>query len=133
MSKYEGLELIDPIEREKQHALTKALWQQLCEAGIKTRDKGRINCFMVSKSFEMANKLKLEYQGDWECNIFKEEESSQYLIKITTSLCYLSIEAFIELADILMYAGLWSDSTFDGFEIDIEEVKKLNKPWWKLW
>jgi len=64
MNKYKGIELIDPIEREKQHILTKALWQQLCKVGIKTGDKGRITCILVSKSFEMANELKSKYQGD---------------------------------------------------------------------
>lgn len=133
MFEYSGIELIDPFEREKQHILTKELWKNLCERGVKNRDKGRIIGILYSNSKEKALQLTFEFQSTWKAEVFESDEDSLYLVKVKTGVCCLTIEAFLELADILMIDGSTFDLTFSGFEIDLEEVKRLNKPWWKLW
>lgn len=130
---YEGVEKIDPIEREKQHALTKALWQQLGEMGIKTGDKGRIEGFFTSTSYEQAVKLQASQDEDFKATVYEDEESPTYMIQITTPVCRLSIEALVELADIFMMSAVDTQTTFDGFQLDVNEIKKLNAPWWKIW
>jgi hypothetical protein len=45
----------------------------------------------------------------------------------------LSIEALVELADLLLISAVETKTKFDGLELDVNEVKKLNTPWWKLW
>lgn len=132
MEKYIGVELIDQKERERQHILTKALWQHLCEAGIKTGDEGRISCVLFSKSLDNANELKFKYQGDWDTVVSEQKDSQLYIVEIITPLFYFSIEALIDLADVLMVSAYEHDSIFDGFEMKIEDIKR-KKHWWKFW
>jgi len=136
MSAYAGIEKIDPIERVKQHELTKALWQQLVEAGIKTGYKGRIKGYLASNSIEHALEFKEKFQGDedFEVVIYEnEEDDSTQIIEITTPKSRLSLEALIELADILMIFAEETNLKFEGFELEINEIKKLNSPLWKFW
>lgn len=134
MNNYVGIEKIDPMERLKQHELTKSLWKELCGLGIKTGDKGRIKAFLASDSYEQAMDFKIKFQDDdFEVTIFEQEEDSELIIQLITPVSRLSIEAFIELADILMIYADETKNKFDGFELDLNEVKKLNRPWWKIW
>ncbi len=133
MSVFAGIEKVDPIERLKQHKITKMLWQQLCEKGIRKGDKGRINAYLVADLYEQAESLKAEYQGGFKVTIFEQDESSKYLIEIITPVCNLSNEALEELADMLMISAVDTKTQFDGFEIDMNEVKKLKPPWWRIW
>src|SRR5690606_8332165 len=103
MNNYAGIEKVDPIERMKQHELTKSLWKELCGLGIKTGDKGRIKAFLASDSYEQAMDFKIKFQDDdFEVTIFEQEEDSELIIQLITPVSRLSIEAFIELADILI-------------------------------
>lgn len=133
MQYYAGIEKVDSIERSKQHQLTKSLWQQLCDMGIKTGDKGRIKALLVSDSCENAEELKAKYQEDFDATLYKNEEEATYLVELETPVSRLSLEAFLELADILMISADETGCKFDGLEIDAEEVRKLNVPWWKFW
>ncbi|MFC4102380.1 hypothetical protein [Paenibacillus xanthanilyticus] len=133
MDGYVGIEKIDPIERLKQHEITKILWQSLCEKGIREGDKGRIKAFLFSNLYEHAKELEAQFKGEFEVVIFKEDEGSEYIIEITTPVCRLSNEALEEVADILMISAADTNTKFDGFELDVNEVKKLNKPWWRIW
>ncbi|MFD0616885.1 hypothetical protein ACFQZR_05370 [Paenibacillus sp. GCM10027629] len=130
---YKGIETVDPIERMKQHELTKSLWQKLNEMSIKTGNKGRITGYIVSNSLEDLLELKKQYQDDFEATIFNDEEDSTQIIQIKTPISRLSLEALIELADILMISAVEFNAKFNGLELDINEVKKLNAPWWKFW
>jgi len=133
MSGYAGIELIDSTERLKHHELTKALWQKLREMDIKTGDKGRIKGVLISNSYEQAKTLKKNFQGDdFDATIYNQGDSTQ-IIQITTPLCKLSIEALLEITDLLLISVVNTDIKFDGLEIDVNEVKKLNAPWWKFW
>lgn len=133
MSLYRGIENIDQIERLKQHELTKSLWQKLSEMGVKTGDKGRIKGYLVSKSYEHAMNFKTRFQHDFNVTIHEHEESSTKLIECTTPISRMSLEALVELADILMIVAVETDTIFDGLELNLNEIKKLNPPWWKFW
>lgn len=133
MSGYAGIELIDSTERLKHHELTKALWQKLREMDIKTGDKGRIKGVLISNSYEQAKTLKENFQGDdFDATIYNQGDSTQ-IIQITTPLCKLSIEVLLEITDLLLISVVNTDIKFDGLELDVNEVKKLNAPWWKFW
>jgi|GEM_PF-6563702 len=136
MNVYTGIEKVDPTERLIQHGITKTLWQKLCEEGVRKGDNGRIIAYLVSDYYEQAEGLKAQYNDGFEATIFKEDEEdedSKYIIEIITPVCSLSNEALEELADILMISAVQTNTKFDGFEIDMSEVKKLNTPWWKIW
>ncbi|NOU77037.1 hypothetical protein GC098_37730 [Paenibacillus sp. LMG 31458] len=132
MNQYKGIEIIDPIERSIQHELTKSLWQKLCEMRIKIGDKGRINGIFISKSYEQAKALKASFH-DWDVSIHKQEENSTQTIQITTPISRLSVEALVELTDVFLIAAAETVTKFDGLEFDVNEIKRLNTPWWKFW
>jgi len=134
MGIYSGVEKIDPIERQKQHELTKALWRKLCEMGVKTGDKGRINGILTTQSYERAEELKARlHNDDFGVTIYRHEEDQAHIVQLTTPISRLTMEALVELADILMIEAAVTETTFDGLELDINEIKKLNTPWWKFW
>lgn len=134
MNGYIGIGEIDPIERSKQHELTKALWQKLHEMGIKTGESGRIKGILTTNSYEQARALMRTFQdGHFEATIYNQEETTTHLIEITTPISRLSVEALLELTDMLLASVLETDIKFDGLELDVNEVKKLNAPWWKFW
>lgn len=133
MSVYVGIEKIDPLERRKQHEITKKLWQTLCDKGVRKGDKGRIRAYLVSNLYEQAKGLEAQFKTDFELTIIKQDEGSKYIIELITPVCRMSNEVLEELADILMISAVDTNTKFDGFELDINEIKKLNKPLWKIW
>lgn len=133
MSQYKGIEKIDPIERSIQHELTKSLWQKLCEMGVKTGDRGRIKGIVISNSYEQAKELKEIQSSYFDVSIQKQKENSTQIIQITTPISRLSLEALVELTDVLLIAAAETNTKFDGLELDVNQVKKLNTPWWKIW
>ncbi|MGG1516176.1 hypothetical protein ABE504_12225 [Paenibacillus oryzisoli] len=132
MSGYTGIELIDPTERLKQHELTKELWEKLRELGIKTGNKGMICGIFYSKSNEKAKVLKASF-SDWDVSIQEQRENLSPIIQITTPISRLSIEALIELTDVFLIAAAETDTKFDGFELEVNKIKRLNASWWKFW
>ncbi|KIL39121.1 hypothetical protein SD70_22070 [Gordoniibacillus kamchatkensis] len=133
LSGYKGIDFIDPIERAKQHELTKSLWQKLREMGVKTGNKGRIKGIMIANSYEQAEEVRALYQDDFDASICKQYDNSTHIVEITTPISRLSVEALLDLTDILMVSAAETNSKFDGLELDMHEVKKLNPPWWKFW
>lgn len=132
MSGYTGIKLIDPTERIKQHELTNELWQKLRELGIKTGDKGIINGVFISKSYEQAKVLKASF-NDWDVSIQEQKENLSQIIQITTPISRLSIEALVELTDVFLIAAAETDTKFDGLELEVNKIKRLNTTWWKFW
>lgn len=132
MSGYTGIELIDPTERLKQHELTKELWQKLRELGIKAGNKGIIDGIFYSKSHEQAKVLKASF-SDWDVSIQEQKENLSQIIQITTPISRLSIEALVELTDVFLIAAAETDTKFDGLELEVNKIKRLNAPWWKFW
>lgn len=75
--------------------------------------------------------MKSKYQGDWETIVSEQKDSQLYIVEVITPLFYFSIEALIELADVLMVSAYEHDSIFDGFEIKVEDINR-KKHWWKF-
>ena len=131
---YQGVDDLDPHERKRQHLLTESLWENLTESGITSGMKGCVSGYFFAPNLEIAEGLLAPYveDGEWKCRY--TESKNEYIVEITSSLSYLSLEMLIELADVFMVSALEVDARFDGFELKTSEILELNrKKRWKFW
>jgi hypothetical protein len=57
--------------------------------------------------------------------------SDRLLVSILSPEVALTLDAFLELADVMLVAAHETGCTFDGFELEQRSVPK--RSWWRFW
>lgn len=128
---YVGIERLDPIERQKQHALADALWQLLNEKGVRRGSIGQIDVFLYGEEKAAASLAGMIRRGGWSAATTQDGEPGRVRVQVTTDDVVFSRDAFIDLTDIMMVAAADHGCVYDGVEVAVHAVKK--RPWWQFW
>ena len=129
---FEGIEFVDPVERAKQQALSKAVWSALVEKGFGQKCQGKIRGVFFSDSAEGLNKLAEHYVSEgWTARIELGSDDQHYCLEIETNEVYFTEAAFVELAEIFLIDASCFEVEFDGFHVESSSIKK--KRWWNIW
>jgi hypothetical protein len=127
---YAGIEKVDPAQRQAQHALTAALWERLSEQGVRARSTGNIEAFLWADEEGAAASLGGVFaDGKWGRELAVVD--GRFRVKLTTPEIVLTPQAFHELVDVMMVAAVEHGCTFDGFQVDLNAVRR--RPWWQIW
>ena len=135
MSDYHGVVELDAADRERHRSLTHVLWQRLAEDGVHPGQPGRIDAMLIAPSEAAAALLVDRFRttaGDWESDIQPTSDGSGRLaVWIRSPEVGLTLDAFLELADVMLVAAQRAGCVFDGFEL--EQRVPVSPPWWKAW
>jgi hypothetical protein len=134
MVEYKGIENVDAQALSAQRALTEALWLTLQRQGVKNRTARRIECFFVAGSDSAVAALLNGFPetGKWNHEVFPiDDPPGAISVKIISPVVGISREALLELVDVMMIAADESGCVFDGFQVDLSDLKL--RPWWKFW
>lgn len=129
----EGIENVDPNERKRQHLLTKALWEQLNSNGNGVGKAGQIECILFAPTEEAAAQIAEEYNEGFDISTNAVEGSNDICITLVSPICEFTEEAFLELTDIMLVSASYAGAVFDGFQVDVNALQNIKKPWWKFW
>ena len=119
-----GIEDVDPLELEKQRALTAALWSRLLEQRVAVGAPGVIQCYFFAPGDAEVPRLTAGFP-DWECAV-TDCDKSEYrrMVRLTTPQVQLTREAFLELVEVAMIAAHRSSCRFDGFQVETFLIRK---------
>ena len=134
MVEYKGIEKVDAQARSAQQALTEALWLTLRRQGIKRGTPRRLECCFVAREDAAVAALLNAFPEtrEWSHQVSRMAEPPDAIsVKVISPLAYLSKEALLELVDVMMIAAYESGCDFDGFHIDLSDLRQ--RPWWKFW
>jgi hypothetical protein len=135
MTTYRGVSEVDAVEREKQRILTRALWDALVKGSVQPGQPGRITSVLFAPSDAAADVLLSRFRtesGGWASDVQPCSDSHEGLcVSILSPLVALTLEAFLELADVMLVAAHETGCTFDGFEL--EQRGNSDRPWWRFW
>ena len=113
---------VDPVEREKQRSLTSALWATLLEGGVQPGQAGRIASVVFAPDEAASDALRSRFRtesGGWASDIQPVGDSQRRLcVSILSPRVSLTLEAFLELVDVMLVAAHETGCTFDGFELE---------------
>jgi hypothetical protein len=122
MTTYRGVEDLDPEQRERHRTLTKALWETLQKEGVQTSQTGRITSALFAPDQAAATTLLSRFRtepGGWAGNAQPVADGSgRLLVSILSPTVALTLDAFLELADVMLVAAQETGCTFDGFELE---------------
>jgi hypothetical protein len=126
MRHYEGLEAVDPTERERQRILTQALWQELVRQGAGPGAEGRIECFLYGTTQPTVLAMAERYRArdDWDVILDDSAEDERIRLCIITPLVRFSLDAFLELIDVMMIDALQFGVEFDGFQVNVADTQR---------
>jgi hypothetical protein len=128
---FSGIDKVDPAERQKQHALTQALWSVLKKQGLENGAPSRIECFFFAAEQSACAALAAAF-SDWEHSVAPlDGPTGKWCVRLITPEVRLTRQAFLELADVALIAALESSCVFDGFQVDTSGLPR--RPWWKFW
>lgn len=117
-----GVSDIDPVEREKQRALTRALWETLVQGGVAPGQPGRITSVLFAPNRAAADVLLDRFRtesGGWASDVQPIPDPPERLcVSILSPTVALTLEAFLELVDVMLVAAQETGCTFDGFELE---------------
>jgi hypothetical protein len=132
---YRGVSDLDPVEREKQRTLTRALWETLLKGGLQPGQPGRISSVLFAPSEAVADVLLNRFRTNprgWASDVQPVSDPHKRLcVSILSPQVALTVEAFLELADVMLVAAHETGCTFDGFEL--EQRPNADRPWWRFW
>lgn len=131
---YAGIEFVDSATRKREHAATRVLWATLNESGLGENTIGRITAFLYLQDKGNAVELAKKFSsfGDWNVEQYRIESKMQECIRLLSPECEFTIEAFIELTDIMLIEAHKFGGEFDGFEVAADNTRK-RRPWWAIW
>jgi hypothetical protein len=123
---YRDIDTLDPTEREKHRKLTEALWAQLERNGIRAGDEGRIEVFFLDGSQQSAEALAQGYRRHgFEATVIPPNTGEQgFAARIVTPRCRFTIEAFLDLTDITLFAAREHAMKLDGLQVDSRAVRR---------
>ena len=131
MPDFEGIEEVEPIERQKQYALTEALWSELKKQGLSDGTPGNIECYFYAKNIEAVHALLPAFE-DWQYEMIEPSTpTDDFVVRLVSPLVHLSEDSLLGLVDVSLIAAHQSTCTFDGFQVDTSGFRK--SPWWKFW
>lgn len=135
MEEFEGIEKIDPQERNNQYLLNRDLWKKLQNEGFGEGHAGRVTGFFCSDEIEQAGLIISEYDSepDWDTDVLKSDDDPKYYSQVTCSLSHFSDQLFNDLSDMFMITAQDANSKFEGLEVNVSTIVNLKKPWWKFW
>ena len=134
MVEYKGIDRVDAQVLSAQRSLTEALWLTLQSQGVKDRTPRRVECCFVARRDSAVAALLKGTPGtaDWNHEISRiDDPPGAISVKIISPPVYLSREALLELVDVMMIAAQDSGCVFDGFHVDLSDLR--NRPRWKFW
>lgn len=135
MTTYQGAQDVDQVEREQQRALTRALWETLRKGGLPLGQPGRIASALFAPDQSAAEALLERFRttsGGWASDVRPVADGSgRLLVWILSPEVALTLDAFLELVDVMLVAALRAGCTFDGFELEQRGARA--RPWWKFW
>jgi len=134
MVEYKGIEKVDAQALSDQRSLTEALWLALQRQGVKNRTPRRVECFFIARADSAVASLLNAFPetGEWNRDVSRIDDTPDTIsVKIISPLVHLTREALLELVDVMMIAADESGCVFDGFQVDLSDLKQ--RPWWKFW
>jgi hypothetical protein len=141
MTTYRGVGDVDPVEREKQRTLTKALWETLRKGGVQPGQPGRITSVLFAPSEAAADVLLSRFRtesGGWASDVQPRGDldaggdlDERLCVSILSPQVALTLDAFLELVDVMLVAAHETGCTFDGFELGQRGYP--DRPWWRFW
>jgi hypothetical protein len=120
-----GLDKVDANTLQAQRLLTEALWSTLHEEGLREGAAGRIQSFFFAESSEAVASLRKVFISDgWSFEVLSSEDDSGGLqVKLVSPEVALTLEAFLELAEVMLVAAAEHACTFDGFQLNLNAVR----------
>lgn len=135
MTTYQGVADVDQVERARQRGLTSALWQTLRKEGVEPGQPGRIASALFAPSQPAAEALLDRFRtksGGWASEVQATgDPSGRLCVWIRSPEVALTLEAFLDLIDVMLVAAHATGCTFDGFELELGGAAK--RPWWRFW
>jgi len=134
MVEYKGIEKVDAQALSDQRSLTEALWLALQRQGVKNRTPRRVECFFLARADSAVALLLNAFPdtGEWKRDVSRIDDTPDTIsVKIISPLVHLTREALLELVDVMMIAADESGCVFDGFQVDLSDLKQ--RSWWKFW
>jgi hypothetical protein len=133
MANYKGIEKVDAQTLGAQRSLTEALWRTLQEQGLKDGTARRIECFFVARGDAIASLLNaFPKTSEWDHEVSPiDDPPGAVSVKVISPLAYLTREALMDLVDVMMIAADESGCVFDGFQVDVTDLRQ--RSWWKFW
>jgi len=130
----QGREALEPDQRTVQYRLTEALWSRLVEQGVRDGSQGQIEGFLFAPDETAAAAVAASYVNNgWLREVDQLEDGSGRLrIKLVSKPVYLTRQALLELADVMMVSAHHHGCAFDGFQIAVSAVRPP-RPWWRFW
>ena len=128
MRHFEGIETVDPTALEKQRILTHALWHELVDQGVGPGTEGKIECFLYGTTKLAALAMADHYRRlrTWGAVVDESPDSRRTELRITTPCVRYSLEAFLELTDVMMIDARRFGLDFDGLHVDLAGTKRTS-------
>jgi hypothetical protein len=134
MVEYKGIAKVDAQALSAQRSLTEALWLTLQSQGVEDRTSRSVECcFVAREDSAVAALLKgIPETADWNHAVSRIDESPGAIsVKIISPPVHLSRDSLLELLDVMMIAAHDSGCVFDGFHVDLSDLRQ--RPRWKFW
>jgi len=116
---------------ERQLLLTEALWKQLrFEQGVQQGTPVRVEVYFVATDAAAAQALAARYVSDgWQAGVEKVDDGAELSIRLLTPEVAFSRQMLLDLAELMVAAGIETGCDFDGFQVAVPPPPA----WWKFW